>query len=136
MWGWGWFSMEQRRHRGTPQHTPVPMGKASRGWGQALCITAWWEAEREWHLLKLERFRLETRNQTQNPCEDHEALEWLAQRGCGIHEPGGQPSRPEWPQPRASRSIFIVDPALSQWLDKRPPQSPCSRSGSVVRWLV
>ena len=89
MWGWGWFSMEQRRHRGTPQHTPVPMGKASRGWGQALPTTAWWEAERQWHLLKLERFRLEIRNQTQNPCEDHEAREWVAWRGGGIPEPGG-----------------------------------------------
>ena len=31
VWGWGRFSMEQRRRRGTSQHTPVPMGKASRG---------------------------------------------------------------------------------------------------------
>ena len=89
LWGWGWFSMEQRRHRGTSQHAPVPMGKASRGWGQALPGTAWWEGERPWHLLKLERFRLEIRKKKQNPCEDHKALEGVAQRGGGIPEPAG-----------------------------------------------
>ena len=106
LWGWGWFSTQQRRRWGTSQHSPVPTGKASGGWRQALPSTAWWEGERWWRLLKLERFRLEIRHQNQNPCEDHEALEWVAQRGCGIPEPAGQPSRPEWPQPRASRSTI------------------------------
>ena len=41
------------------------------------------------------------RDQKLNPFEDHEALEWVAQRGCGFPQPGGQPSKPEWPQPRA-----------------------------------
>jgi len=55
--------------------------------GQALPSTAWREADKRWHLLKQERFRLEIGRQNQNPCEDHEALERVAQRGCGIPEP-------------------------------------------------
>jgi len=87
LWGWGWFSTEQWRGRGTSQHSPVPVGEVSRGWGQALPSTARREGDRRWHLLKQERFRLETGHQNQNPCEDHEALERVAQRGCGIPEP-------------------------------------------------
>ena len=104
LWGWGWLSVEQRRRQGTSQHTPVPTGKASRGWGQALPSPPWWEGERQWHLLKLKRFRLEIRHQNQNPREDHEALERVARRGGGMPEPGGQPARPEWPPPRAQLS--------------------------------
>ena len=90
LWGQGWFSMEQRSHRGTSQHGLVPVRKASRGRGQqALPSAAWWEGERQWHLLKLERFGLQIRKENQNPCEDREALEWVAPRGCGIPEPGG-----------------------------------------------
>jgi len=86
---WGLLSVEQRKCHGTSEHSPVPMGKASRGWRQALPSNAWRESERQRHLLKLEKFRLEIRNQYQKPCEDHEALEWVAQRDCGIPAPGG-----------------------------------------------
>jgi len=66
LWGWVWFSTEQRRGQGTSQHSPVTVGKASRGWGQALPSTARREGDRQWHLLKREKFRLEIRNQNQN----------------------------------------------------------------------
>jgi len=58
LWGWGWFSTEQRRGRGTSHHNPVPVEKVSRGWGQALASTAWREGDRRWLLLKLESIRL------------------------------------------------------------------------------
>jgi len=39
LWCWDWFSMEQRRGWGTSQHSPVPVGKASKGWDQAFPST-------------------------------------------------------------------------------------------------
>ena len=89
IWGAGAASAWSRgRRRGTSQHTPVPTGKASRGWGQALPSTAWWEGERQWLLLKLQRFGLERSKENQNPCEERWALEWVAQGGCEIPEHG------------------------------------------------
>lgn len=71
-------------HQGTSQHSPVPVGRASRGWGQGLPSTVFWDGKRQWHLLKLRRFRLAVRNQTPNPCKIHEALEWVTQGGGWI----------------------------------------------------
>jgi len=50
---WGWFSMEQTRHWGTSQCTPVPGAKGPKGWEQDLPRSAWQEGETQWHLLKL-----------------------------------------------------------------------------------
>lgn len=86
LWERGWLSMEQRRQQVTPQHTQVLMGKTSREWGQALPSTDWWEGKR-WHLLKLER--LDKRNETKNPYQAHEALNWVAQKEGAISLPAG-----------------------------------------------
>lgn len=78
----------------------------------------------------------EIRNQNENPCEGPKSLVWVA-TGAVI-SPSLEVSLPDLsghnPE-RASSSTVIIDPALSQWLDERPPQSSSSRSGSVV-WLL